>query len=182
MKKEGHQFQIFLVGMLLVAGGTFVLLITRGRLSALTSLWPMALILGGFALLFSYTHRGGAKKNIFFGLWMLSCGFLTILLTVLPGEGLFDLWWPGYLTLAGASFLPYGRKKKAYHRPGILISGIILMGISGFFLLFSLDIIPMSFSNFVRAWWPALIIGMGLFLVLSAMIRDRQDTQQDGGP
>ncbi len=175
MKKEGYHFQIFLLGMLLIGGGAFVLLLTRGRFPVATSVWPLLLVFAGMGLLFSYSRRGGPKKNIFFGLFFLLSGFFTVLLMIMPGSNLFDLWWPGYLALAGVSFLPYGQKKKAYHRPGILISGLFLMGISFFMLLFSLDIIPMSFRAFVQVWWPVLFIAMGLFLALSAIIRDRKN-------
>ena len=101
----------------------------------------------------------------FFGMYLclMSLFFLLISTRIIPVS--FDRLWPCGMILCGICLVltclcRHHRLFSAYLAPGILLT---IMG--GFFLLFSLDIIAISFKEFVARWWPLFLIFAGVVLV-----------------
>lgn len=171
--KKQYDIKLFLIGLALLVVGTLALLVTTGRLPRVENLWPLVLVVAGFVLLYLYVRRGQPKKFIYMGLFGILSGSFTQILLAVKIPGFIEKVWPLYLAFGGISFIPYSFRKKPSSRMSYFIAGLAMIFIALFFLLFSLKIIDMRFRQFVRIWWPLLILGMGLFLTGVSFIRQK---------
>ena len=158
------------IGFVFIFAGLFLLL---HPFAAMANVEPfihpfvnVCLILFGalcfyFALI-KYHHA----PLFFFGLYLCFVSVLFLLLSsgIMPWK--FDDLWPLCVILCGVCLfftclLRHHRLFSAYLIPSVLL---ILLG--AFFLLFSMDVISISFKEFVSRWWPAFLILIGIVLVV----------------
>lgn len=144
----------------------FALVSVDGNDIKLYAIRPVLVIL--FSILFLY--RGITNKerynSLFFGLF-LSVDSVIILLSdfsVIP-YNIYQLW-PVAVIACGLSlfiscFAHHKKLRASFCVPSIML---VIMGV--IFLLFSLDIINMSFRVFAARWWPVLVIFSGIALVV----------------
>jgi hypothetical protein len=151
---------------ILVAGGT-LLLWSLGYLPAPGNLWPLPFLLAGLFFLYLAYLRKRSDRYIFPGMILTLGGtFFLLLNTVLQGEGMVKFW-PFFMLITGLSLIPYGMKKKGAARTGIIIPSIFIAALAIMFLPFSLGAAGIGFLSFVRQWWPLILIGLGLALIIS---------------
>ncbi len=152
--------------MVLVAGGV-LLLWTLGFLTLLDRLWPLPVMLAGMVLLYLAYMRRRSGRYIIPGMIMSLGGlFFLLLLTILEGRGL-ERYWPAFMMITGLSLIPYGYRKKGAARTAIIIPALFITVLSLVFLLFSLGTTGITFRQFVRQWWPLVLIALGLALIVS---------------
>lgn len=153
------------IGFICIFAGLFLLVHPFAGVGDVLPFVNICLIIFGalsfyFALI-KYHHA----PLFFFGLYL--CLAATLFLFVSSGflpVG-WDRLWPSGVILCGICLIltclfRHHRLLSAYIVPGLIL---ILLG--AFFLLFSLDIITMSFREFVTRWWPIFLIIAGLLLV-----------------
>jgi pilus assembly protein TadC len=73
--------------------------------------------------------------------------------------------------IIGVSLIPYGAQYRRAVRVSLLIPGLFLILLMTLFLLFSLSVVKEPLAEFVRKWWPLILILMGLTLVASSWFR-----------
>jgi len=177
-EKKTYDFKLFFIGLALLVLGVIALLATTGHLPMIHLLWPLAPVVLGFILLFIYSRRGHPKKYIYLGIFFILSGSFTQIILVINARVLLEMLWPLYLTFGGLSFIPYSMKKQPSSRMSYFVAALAMLFISFFFLLFSLNFFKMSFREFVKMWWPLLIVGMGLFLTVISYIRQKKDEEE----
>jgi len=168
---------VFIIGFLLMfLGTTFFInsLIETSRASILVSF--LLIILGVSCAVFA-TGLNRRFVYLFISALFLQAGLFFFLLTlrILPIK--LSQSWPLLSIFTGIALFPagwqrYGAIKAVYIVPSIafLILGTILM-------IFALDIVSFSLAQFVRNWWPLLLVSAGLTLVLVSL-----GTKQPGQP
>jgi hypothetical protein len=77
--------------------------------------------------------------------------------------------WPLISVFSGIALFPAG-----WHRYGALQSRYVVPSIAfvvlgSVLLVFSFNIVPFSFSQFIMNWWPLLVVLTGLTLVLISL-------------
>jgi hypothetical protein len=92
--------------------------------------------------------------------------FFLLLNTVLKENGM-ERFWPFFMMITGLSLIPYGMKKKGAARTAIVIPAIFIAALALTFLPFSLRAVGISFRAFVQQWWPLILVGLGLALIVS---------------
>ncbi len=165
--KPRYANTLLIVGVAtLVAGGTF-LLWSLGYLPGPGHLWPLPVLLGGLFLLYLAYIRGRSNRYIIPGM-VLSLGgtFFLLMNTVLRDEAI-EKFWPFFMLITGLSLIPYGLRKKGAARTGIIIPSLFIAALSLMFLPFSLRAVDVGFGSFVRQWWPLILVGLGLALIVS---------------
>ncbi len=90
--------------------------------------------------------------------------FAFIIRAASPAAGIARIW-PFFMVFVGiaigaSGFVKARRAKAAFLMPA---AAFVMLGLS--FLPFSLRLVGMSFSSFVKSAWPVLIIGAGVILV-----------------
>ncbi len=157
--------------MLVVVGGV-LLLRTTGRLPSLVSLWPLVPLVIGLVLLYYRLFHSGPDYYVFLGTSMLLTGLLLLLTGTVLQVALARVW-PVFMTVIGVALLLYGFRKHGAARVTFTIPAAAMVLLSVLFLPFSLDLVSTDFAEFVKIWWPMLLVGMGVALIAAHQARRR---------
>jgi predicted neutral ceramidase superfamily lipid hydrolase len=103
---------------------------------------------------------------LFFATFFILVGFFLFLsaLNILPVP--FSRAWPMLSIISGIALFPMGWQHYRSFRPRYIVPSIAFIMLGCILLIFSLDIVPFSLTQFVRGWWPLLVALAGLILVL----------------
>ncbi len=74
--------------------------------------------------------------------------------------------WPIMVILSGLVLIPLGFIRYGFLPISFIVSAFVLFLLGFLFLLFSLNVIEMSITEFVSKWWPAVFIFFGLALII----------------
>lgn len=153
------------IGLILIVMGIFFLVAQSNKAIKVFAVKPFLLIVFGATMI--YLGMTFLKKGlyIFIGLSSTMLGVLSLLLEakILPYNS--TQIWPIIIIIFGISLMPAGiynfkRLRSIYLFPAITM---ILLGI--FFMLFSLNLVKISFAEFFIKWWPLLLLISGILLV-----------------
>ncbi len=78
--------------------------------------------------------------------------------------------WPIIIINTGLSFIPYQLFKFKKFKSSFLFPAILFICLGIIFLLFSLKVIPISFSSFIKFWWPLIFVIVGIALIVTFVI------------
>jgi len=172
--------------MLVLGAGAFILgvvllALSLGTFPSLGAFIPVVIILAGlFWLNLGYfiPHR---KEYIFFGLASALVGMMAFLNnTVLPRWS-FDQIWPIYMGLIGISMIPYAVKHSYNTRVTLLIPAMALILMALVFVPFSFDLVTTDFLDFVRRWWPLLLILFGVVMIVTYFFKEYRRRRYEKG-
>jgi hypothetical protein len=166
-EKPLYPNKLLVLGAAILIAGGILLLWNLGYLPQLGHLWPLPFMIVGMFMLYRAYLRGGSTRYIIPGM-IFSLGGLFFLLvyTVLQGKSMEKVW-PFFMLITGLSLIPYGYKKRGAARTTVIIPAIFIAVLSLMFLPFSLGTAGVSFLDFVRHWWPLILIVLGLALIVS---------------
>jgi hypothetical protein len=77
--------------------------------------------------------------------------------------------WPFLSIFAGIALIPAGWRHYGAVRRRYVIPSAAFIILGCFLLVFSLDMVSFSFSQFIKNWWPLIIALTGLILVLLSL-------------
>jgi len=159
--------KLLIAGMAVLVAGGVLLLWNLGYLPQPGRLWPVPVMLVGLFFLYMAWPRGRSDRWIIPGM-VLTLGGLVFLLanTVLKQESLLRIW-PSFMLVTGLSLVPYGFRKRGSARTAIIIPAIFISVLSLLFFLFSLRRPEGGFAQFVRQWWPMILVILGIALIVS---------------
>ncbi len=161
-----------IAGIVLTALGVLLLFWTQNVLSVLGLWWPAGITVIGAIFLYRAFFRKARALVLFMGLLLFLVGaFISVLNAFSPDPvlALKDLW-PVFMGIVGICLIPYGARYRRTIRVTLVVPGIILILLSGVFLLFSLSIVKQSFAEFVISWWPLVLVFMGIILIGSGWV------------
>lgn len=174
-----------LVGGGLVAAGAALLMLTTGLLTLSSLALPVVLVASGLFFSWRSLNPGARDGNVIIATVTLLTGMvLAVHESYLPGTDLGTIW-PLFMTIGGFSLVVYGLRKGPGYSVTWGVPGAAIVGLSLLFLLVSTDVIRESLSQLALRFWPALIIGGGLVIVVTGLRRDLgavdgADTEEDG--
>lgn len=170
MKRREPRYpnKLLVIGTFTVVAGGVLLLWTLGRMRRLPlALWPLPVLLGGLALLYLAWVKGRSRRYVVPGMLLgLSGLFFLLIETVLGWESLPRVW-PVFMLIAGISLVPYGFRLKPRSRVAILIPALFIVGLGLLLFPLALTGVRGSLAPFVLAWWPLVLVVVGLVLVTS---------------
>ncbi|QQO11206.1 hypothetical protein [Breznakiella homolactica] len=160
---------VFIIGLFLMLLGSAAILGTMSgtsRVSVFTAF--IFVIIGAVCAVFAI-KLNRRSLYLFFAAFFIQVGFFLFLIALGIIAIPFSELWPLISVFAGLALIPagwhrYHRLRSRYVVPALafVILGCVLM-------LFSLKMVPFSFSQFIINWWPLLIALAGLVLVLIAL-------------
>jgi len=169
MLKDPVRKATLITGTILTVIGVLLLVWTQNFIDGLVRWWPSVMTILGAFLLYKAWFRKARASALFLGLLLFLTGlFILVLNNLGPGSLTIKELWPVYMGIVGVSLIPYGARYRRTIRVSLVVPGIILIVLTGVFLLFSLSIVQQSFSEFVIGWWPLVLVFMGITLVASA--------------
>ncbi|MDR1893962.1 MAG: hypothetical protein LBQ61_04615 [Spirochaetales bacterium] len=156
-----------LAGLFMILTGACILLWTVGKVSLALSVFP--LLVAGFGILGLYLYF---TENVSIALFMgMSCLFLSLfsgIHRIFPQYYLKSAW-PLVLFIIGIALLIFSLRKFRKRRIAFLIPALAFIFLALLFLLFSFKLIKMSFLDFVKIWWPGVILLLGMTLLFSSI-------------
>ncbi len=169
MKKRSFVYNVlFGLGILFIVAGIFLTLQFSKSISVTAQNVGMVLfwlLLGVYCLYHEFTH----EKNVF-GLFTGFFSLVIGIVVMVSGAGsplfTFKQLWPVLVIGFGICFFSAGLISRRKFYAFFTIPSVILILLGIVFLLFSFDIITVSFTQFAARWWPVLLIIAGLALVI----------------
>jgi hypothetical protein len=160
---------VFIIGLFLMLLGIAFLLGTLTGVSRLSVFASFLVVIIG--ALFAVVAIKLNKRSIylFFAAFFILIGFFLFLsvMGIVPVS--FSRGWPFLSVFAGLALFPagwhhYGAIKGRYVVPSLafIVLGCVL-------IIFSFDIVPFSFKQFILNWWPLVVALAGLILVLLSL-------------
>lgn len=107
---------------------------------------------------------------IYFGTFFVLNGILSFFVESEFFEITLAQLWPIVIINTGLSFIPYQLFKFKKFKSSFLFPAILFICLGIIFLLFSLKIIPISFSSFIRLWWPLIFVIVGIALIVTFIV------------
>lgn len=153
------------VGFVLILSGFFLLVFTFADEEHLYSFFNLGVVFCGAAAIYCSLTMYKRAFLFFAGLYLfLVSSFYLLVASGILSVG-WDRLWPCGVILSGVSLFftclfRHRRLLTAYLFPSVLL---VFLGCV--FLLFSLDIISVSFRTFFVRWWPFALILVGVFLI-----------------
>lgn len=160
-----RQIIILAFGLILFMAGLLLTIRKNSSVTKVFAIRPVVFLSLSVVLLFlafAYLKNG---VFLFLGIFTFLSGIVFLLGdTELLHQRMRNLW-PLIVVASGISLLPAGLYKLKRIRTVYLFPAIALVGLGVFFLLFSLNIIKVSFVTFFSRWWPVILIIFGIALV-----------------
>jgi hypothetical protein len=165
----------FITGLLLMLLGSAFLLGTLTDTSRLSVLGSFFFVIIGAGLAFIAIKLTKRSTYLFFAAFFILIGFFLFLSALRIISFPLSQGWPFLSVFAGLALIPagwyhYGAVKGRYMAPSLafIILGCILT-------IFSFDIVPFSFKQFILSWWPILVALAGLLLLLLSLGTKKAD-------
>ncbi|MDR2257950.1 MAG: DUF5668 domain-containing protein [Treponema sp.] len=160
---------IFIIGLFLMFLGIAFLissLVEKSRLSVLISFSFIILGVGCAVLAIRLNKR---SLYLFFAAFFLLTGLFLFLaaLSIIPFS--FSEAWPLLSVFSGIALFPAGWHRYGAFRSRYVVPSIAFVALGSVLMVFSLDLVSFSFAQFVKNWWPLLVVLAGLTLVLISL-------------
>ena len=160
---------IFIIGFLLMFLGTAFLFSSSLKNPKTPVFISFLLVILGIALASFAIKLNRRSLYLFFAALFLQAGLFLFLyaLGIIPLK--LSQLWPLLSVFSGLALLPtgwhrYGAPKVSYIVPSV---AFVLLGAG--LMIFALNIVPVSFAQFVINWWPLLIVLTGLTMLLVSL-------------
>lgn len=152
-------------GIICILAGIFLTIWYASTTSNRFPYISAAVILAGG--LFVYIALAFSHKTLvlYIGLVMTAIGILRFIVGSGSVSCTMKQLWPVIVVFCGIALFPAGFFRYHRIRASYLFPALVLVFLGGFFLLFSLDIITISFTRFFSMWWPLLLVALGGTLV-----------------
>jgi hypothetical protein len=159
----------FFIGLLLMLFGVASLLGTMSGTSRVSVLVSFLVVIIGAVFAVVAVNLNKRSLYFFIAAFFLQIGFFLFLsaLHIIP----FSLseMWPLFSVFAGFSLFIAGWHRYGKIKPWYVVPSTALVVLGCVLLLFSFDLFPFSFSQFIQNWWPLLLVLAGLVLVLASL-------------
>ena len=167
MKSHFEEHKLILIfGLVFVLVGTSLLVTFLSPVEDYSFLiFPSVLLIVGMIILYFALLGKRRLLPILIGLLLFSAWLFSLLVLAEVIPYTVDEVWPAMAILAGVMLIPVAYIRYGFLPITFVLSAIVLCVLGGTFLLFSLDIITMSFAQFASMWWPVLIIVCGVALI-----------------
>jgi hypothetical protein len=160
---------VFIIGLfLMILGSVFLLssLVETSRFFILVSVFFIILGLGCAALAIKLNTR---SLSLFFAVFFMQTGFFLLLsaLSLFPFS--FAQAWPLLSVFSGVALFPAGWRRYGAFRSHYVVPSIAFVVLGSVLMVFSLDLVSFSFAQFMKNWWPLLVVLAGLALVFISL-------------
>ncbi len=163
---EKYAFMLAL-GLFFIFCGTTLLVMFLSPLETYSYLLlPTGVLVVGLVMLY-LTLKGNKRAFFTFtGLFLCASWLLLLLVSAeIFDYSIYELW-PIFVIISAIVLVPLGYIKYNFLPITLIVSAAVLAIVGITLLLFSLDIIKMSMTEFASQWWPLAIILFGFSLIM----------------
>lgn len=118
---------------------------------------------------------------LFFAGFFMLLGFFLFLsaLKIIPVS--LSQAWPLFSVFSGLALFPAGWHRYGAFRNRYVVPSIAFVLLGSVLLVFSFNIVPFSFAQFILNWWPLLVVLVGLLMVLISLSTKSHSEDTDQG-
>jgi hypothetical protein len=160
---------IFIIGFLFMFLGTaFLLGSLMGISKASVFISFLLVILGiGFAAFAIKLNR--RSLYLFLAALFLQAGLFLFLysMKIIPLK--FSQMWPLLSVFSGLALFPAGWHSYGIFKANYIVPSVAFVILGAGLMVFALNIVPFSFVQFVKNWWPLLVVLAGLTMILVSL-------------
>ena len=172
---------VFIVGLsLMILGISFLLWSMEGNSLLFIFLAFFLVVLGALCAVFAI-RLNKKLSYLFFASFFMMTG-IYLLLSVL---GIISLpvfrAWPMLSIFSGLALLPVGWKRCGGFNTRYFVSSCAFIALGCILMVFSFRVVPFSFSQFIREWWPMLFILGGITLILMSLVAGSSHNNRSSG-
>jgi hypothetical protein len=160
---------VFVTGLLLMFLGSAFLLGSLAGISRISVLVSFFFVIIGCLCAALAINLNKKPIYLFFAAFFLLVGFFLFLaaLGIIPVP--LSKAWPLLSVFCGLALIPacwryYGSFRSRYAVPA---AAFVILGCA--LMIFSFDMVPFSFAQFMLNWWPLLVVLAGFLLVLISL-------------
>lgn len=160
---------VFIIGFLLMFLGSAFLIGSLVEISQILVLVSFFLIILGISCAIFAIKLNRRSLYLFFAALFLQAGlffFLNAMNIIHVG---FLKSWPLLSIFTGIAFIPAGWHRYGIFRPNYIVLSAAFIILGSVMMVFALDLVAFSLAQFVRDWWPLLVLLAGLILVLVSL-------------
>ena len=167
---------VFIIGLFLMFLGSAFLISSPEGISRFSILLSFLLVVLGITCAVFATKLNRRSLYLFFATLFLLAGLFLFLhaMRLIPIR--LSQSWPLFSIFAGMALFPAGWHRYGAFKANYIVPSVAFVALGSALMIFALDIVPFSFAQFVKNWWPLLIVLAGLILVLASL-----STRRTGG-
>jgi hypothetical protein len=171
---------VFIIGLLFMFLGSAFLLGSLADTSRFSVFLSFFFVIVGIFLASLAIKLNKRSTYLFFAAFFLMVGFYLFLsaLGIIP-RAFFYKAWPLISVFSGLALLPAGWRRYGQLRSRFIVPSIAFVILGCLLLVFSFDIVDFSFKQFIKSWWPLLLVFPGLILILTSLGSKRNAGVED---
>jgi hypothetical protein len=162
MRKYKAQF-VFIMGLaLMILGSIFLIgsldVTSSGEAPIFLVFFSFLLVIVGAFYAIRAAKLSKQSASLFLAFFLLMSGIFLFIsaLGIVPFP--LSRAWPLLSVFSGLAMLLVGWRRCGSFRPRYFVSSCALVLLGFGLLVFYLKIVPFSFANFIRSWWPLLFL------------------------
>ena len=154
---------LFVGAVILLVAGAWLLPVTAGGAARPGRLWPLLLVGAGAIWIYLAVSRRFISSAVFGGT-LLGLGGLILVAAEFLHLRMARIW-PLFMVALGLALMAAGLSRFRHPRTSYMVPAICFAGLGLFFSVFSFDLTDLSFTAFIRAYWPLsfVLASAGLF-------------------
>jgi len=160
---------IFIIGFFLMFLGSAFLIESLVEVSRIAILLSFLVIVLGISCAFFAFKLKWRSVYLFFAALFLQAGIFLFLYTIHIIPFLLSQSWPLLSIFAGIAFLPAGWHRYGVIKPGYIVLSVTFIVLGIILMIFALKLVSFSLAQFIRNWWPLIVVLTGLILVLISL-------------
>ena len=162
---------VLAIGLVLVIVGILMLVVLSPKVSIHKSFFGpvFMLVLGGLIVYFTFVNT---QKHwmLFCGVFICLCAVLFLILESQISPWVFEDLWPVIVIIGGISLFASGLYRAKRMQLSFFVPSVVLLVLGILFLLFSMNVITVSFFAAVSRWWPLMFVFAGIMLVVLFLV------------
>lgn len=163
--RSAARFILIIGFLLMILGSTFLIgaHIPISRLSMIVSFLLVFLGTGCAVLAAKLKWR---SLYLFYAALFVQLGLFLFLYTIHIIPVKLSQTWPMLSIFAGIALFPAGWHRYGIFKVNYIVPSVAFIILGTTLMIFALDLVSFSLAQFVRNWWPLLLVLAGLILVL----------------
>jgi len=167
----------FIFGVVFMISSFFFLHGSKSEIPVFFIILSFFLIILGISCVILAIKIKKSSTYLFIAAYLLLVGLFVFLSSLNLIAVSFSQGWPLLSVFSGIALIPAGwykyRNFRARYILRYLVPALAFIVLGSILLVFSLDLVDFSFVQFVRDWWPVLILIWGLMLILVSLGTNR---------
>ncbi|GHU25013.1 hypothetical protein FACS1894172_10250 [Spirochaetia bacterium] len=168
---------LFIAGITLLFLGSVLLILDFEKVSRLSMFLAFLFMGAGIGCAVRAIRFHKRSLYLFVAAFSLQASFFLLLSAIKVLPITFSQYWPLISIFSGIALFPAGWHRYGVFKVRYIVPSLAFIFLGSVLLVFSFDLVPFSFRQFILNWWVLLVVLAGLVLVLVALSTKNASTK-----